>query len=200
MGIRRKRMSRERGNQESEWQEVQEPPSSIVKRRQEPLRAWYQTATHDARILDRARTLDSCATDPFHGAVVIGAEQGTPYRFGIHRAVGGYHDLPNPGDLLCAALASCLDATVRMIADRLGIRLTHLMVSVEASADARGTLLVDRRVPVGFQKMDCTVRLQAADAEASKIERLIRAAEQSCIVLQTLRGGIAPELYIAANE
>ena len=193
-------MRRKLGNQESERQEVQARPSSIVKRRQEPLRARYQTAAHDARILDSARSLDSCAKDPFHGVVMIGGEQSGPWKFGIHRAVGGYHDLPNPGDLLCAALASCLDATVRMIADRLDIRLDHLEVSVEASADARGTLLLDRSVPVGFQAMDCKVSLQATNGEAAKIERLIRAAEQSCIVLQTLRGGISPQLYISAKE
>ena len=138
-------MRRKLGNQESERQEVQARPSSIVKRRQEPLRARYQTAAHDARILDSARSLDSCAKDPFHGVVMIGGEQSGPWKFGIHRAVGGYHDLPNPGDLLCAALASCLDATVRMIADRLDIRLDHLEVSVEASADARGAATRSQR-------------------------------------------------------
>lgn len=31
-----------------------------------------------------------------------------PLQFGIHRAIGGFHDYPNPGDLLNAALAACL--------------------------------------------------------------------------------------------
>lgn len=75
------------------------------------------------------------------------------WSFGIHRAVGGYHDAPNPGDILCAALASCLDSTIRIIADRLGITLTSLEVDVTAEVDVRGTLVVNRDIPVGFQAM-----------------------------------------------
>jgi uncharacterized OsmC-like protein len=70
---------------------------------------------------------------------------------GIHHAVGGYHDAPNPGDLLCAALASCLDSTLRIIAARLGVRLVALEVDVTADVDVRGTLMLDRAVPVGLR-------------------------------------------------
>jgi organic hydroperoxide reductase OsmC/OhrA len=96
---------------------------SIVKQRQDPLRERYRSAVNEARITDGARTLNDGAGDPFHGIVVAGEGNGSQWRFGIHRAVGGDHDLPNPGDMLCAALAGCLDSTIRMIADRLDIRI-----------------------------------------------------------------------------
>jgi uncharacterized OsmC-like protein len=78
-----------------------------------------------------------------------------------------------------------------MVADRLEIRIESLEVAVSAEVDVRGTLLVDRSIPVGFQVIDCRVRLQPArDADPSKLQVLFAAAEHSCVVLQTLRHGI----------
>ena len=172
-------------------------PTGIVKQRQDPLRARYRTVAADARITDSARTISDGAGGPFHGTVVPGDGHGAQWRFGIHRAVGGYHDLPNPGDMLCAALASCLDATLRMVADRLEIHIQSLEVAVDAQLDVRGTLLVDRSVPVGFQRMRCHVHLQPADdADPAKVKMLLAAAEHSCVVLQTLQNGVPVEARI----
>jgi uncharacterized OsmC-like protein len=166
-----------------------------VRERQDPLRERYKTATEEARITDRARTKDGLQTDPFHGQVVPGSQDyGIAWPLAIHKAVGGHHDGPNPGDMLCAALASCLDSTLRMIANRLGIGLRSLEVVVEADVDLRGTLVVDRSVPVGFQKMRCNVRLEAAEGtDPDIVKRLLAAAEHSCVNLQTLRSGVAIE-------
>jgi uncharacterized OsmC-like protein len=170
---------------------------SIVKQRQDPLRERYRRDANEAWIMDRARTLRDPGSDPFHGIVVFGEEQDAPRRFGIHRAVGGDHDLANPGDLLCGALASCLDTTIRMIADRIEFRIESLQVEVRAELDVRGTLLVDRTVPVGFQRIECRVRLQpGADVDPAALRPLLAAAEHSCVVLQTLRKGIAVETVL----
>jgi len=161
----------------------------IVKQRQDPLRERYRTAPDEARIIDGAETVMHESEDPFHSTVM--AEHGTPWRVGIHRVIGGYHDLPNPGDILCAALASCLHSTLRIIADRLEIPVVGLEVSTRAELDARGTLLVDRNVAVGFQQIRCQVRLKlAADVPPEKVKMLQAAAEHSCVVLQTLRNGV----------
>jgi uncharacterized OsmC-like protein len=173
---------------------------SIVKQRQDPLRERYRSTVNEARITDRARTLNDGASDPFHGTVVAGEGHGSPWRFGIHRAVGGDHDLPNPGDMLCAALASCLGSTIRMIADRLDIRIETLEVAVTAEVDVRGTLLVNRSVPVGFQGMQCRVRLHpAAGADPAKLQVLLAAAEHSCVVLGTLRKGVPVETRVGGS-
>jgi len=171
--------------------------TGIVKQRQDPLRARYSSVTADAWITDCARTVTDGGADPFHGIVVPGERHGAQWHFGIHRAVGGYHDLPNPGDMLCAALASCLDATLRMVADRLEIQIQSLEVLVDAKLDVRGSLLVDRNVPVAFQHMRCRIRLQPVDdADPAKVQMLIAAAEHSCVVLQTLRKGVPVEARI----
>ena len=172
-----------------------------VRARQDPLRERYKRVPEQARISDRARTAAGADMDPFHGCVIPGSQDcGVPLHFGIHRAVGGDHDAPNPGDLLCAALAACLDSTIRIIAQRLGVGLSSLEVDVTADADVRGTLMVAREVPVGFQSMRCQVNLQAAEGtEPRVLERLLAAAEQSCVNLQTLRSGVPVTTSISAG-
>jgi uncharacterized OsmC-like protein len=164
---------------------------SIAKHRQDPLRERYRTAPDEARIVDSAKTITNGSDGPFHTEVVAGEGQGGSWRVGIHRAVGGFHDLPNPGDILCAALAACFHSTLRIIADRLEIPVASLEVDTHAEVDVRGTLLVDRNVPVGFQKIRCQVRLGlAANVPPEKVKMLQAAVEHSCVVLQTLRNGV----------
>jgi uncharacterized OsmC-like protein len=172
-----------------------------VRARQQPLRDRYKVAPAEAVITDHACTINGVETDPFHGTVVPGSQDyGVVWPFGIHRAVGGDHDGPNPGDLLCAALATCLDSTIRIIANRLAITLVALEVDVTADVDVRGTLVVDRAVPVGFQTMRCQVTIQAAEGtDPSLVKKLVAAAEYSCVNLQTLRSGVAVELGVASN-
>ena len=50
---------------------------------------------------------------------------------------------------------ACFDSTLRMIDEHLGLRLESLEVKVDAECDVRGCLLVERTVPVGFQRMRC---------------------------------------------
>jgi uncharacterized OsmC-like protein len=175
------------------------PTKSIAKQRQDPLRERYRVAPTEAWINDGARTLANGAEDPFHCTVAAGQGCDSPWQVGIHRAVGGYHDRPNPGDILCAALASCLHSTLRIIADRLEIPIAGLEVNVRAEVDARGTLLVDRNVPVGFQKMNVEVRLEApVSVPPEKVKMLLAAAEYSCVVLQTLRSGVS--VHMQCNQ
>lgn len=163
-----------------------------VRDRQDPLRERYHKTPQESAITDQAITTGGLSSDPFHGTVHPGSrDNGVAWQFGIHRAVGGYHDAPNPGDVLSAALAACLDSTLRIIANRMGVSLTSLEVEVVADIDVRGTLLVDRNVPVGFQKMQCRANIQVAEGTDSRLmEKLSAAAEHSCVVLQTLRSGV----------
>jgi uncharacterized OsmC-like protein len=176
-----------------------DPVMQGVRARQDPLRARYRSAPQEASITDRARAIGGTGTDPFHGRVVPGSvEYGVEWPFGIHRAVGGYHDAPNPGDMLCAALATCVESTIHMIADRLAVRLESVEVETTANVDVRGTLIVDKSVPVGFQSMRCRVRLKpAAGTDPGLVEKLFAAAEHSCVNLQTLRAGVPVETELA---
>jgi uncharacterized OsmC-like protein len=175
--------------------------ASLVQRRQDPLRAHYRGNPTEAWISDGAQTISACGGDPFHGVVVPANSADTPLQFGVHRAVGGFHDYPNPGDLLSAALGACFDSTLRIIADHLGIRLESLEVKVDAECDVRGCLLVERTVPVGFQRMRCDVRLKTKDrVDEETIKMLVGAAEHSCVVMQTLRNGVAIQTQVETSH
>lgn len=107
---------------------------------------------------------------------------------GVHRAVGGLHDAPTPGDMLCAALAACQDSAVRMVANRLGVETIDLEVRVTANVDVRGVLGMDADVPVGFQSMTCDIDLKAKVGTPSKLLDCLRiAAQKCCVVQQTLQ-------------
>jgi uncharacterized OsmC-like protein len=118
---------------------------------------------------------------------------------GIHTAVGGECDYPNPGDILCGAIAACLDSTIRVVANRVGVRLKELSVEVNGMVDVRGTLRVDRKVPVGFQKFEIDVSIKAAGLVPKMIlNKIVKGAESSCVVLQTLRN--PPEISLTTNK
>lgn len=155
---------------------------------QTPLRAQYKTSPEAALVTDHARTTGGDPRDFFHATVEPMTGCGVTVPVGVHRAVGGPHDAPTPGDILCAALASCQDSAVRMVANLLGVELDFLEVEVTADVDVRGTMAMDRQVPVGFQAMRCDVRLRAKEGTSPEVLQKLRvAAERCCVVQQTLR-------------
>jgi len=181
-----------------------------VGARQDPLRQRYKSMPEEAIVTEWARTSGNRVDDPFHTTVELAESTGGPILdfmppeahtdypltdiripLGIHRAIGGDHDLPNPGNLLSAALAACLDSTIRIIANRLGVELEKLEIAVSATADTRGTLVVDRTVPVGFHKMGCEIYLKPEkNSDKRLVERVISAAEYSRVNLRTLTEGV----------
>jgi uncharacterized OsmC-like protein len=85
-----------------------------------------------------------------------------------------------------------------MIADRLEVEIQSLNIAVEADVDVRGCLMVDPKVRVGFQQMRCRVDLQpGAEVDAEKVQMLLAAAERCCVVMQTLRNGVAVDARLA---
>lgn len=114
---------------------------------------------------------------------------------GIHAAVGGESDYPNPGDVLCGAIASCLDSTIRVVANRVGVKLEELSVDVKGIVDVRGTLRVDRDTRVGFKRFDIKLRIKPAGyVPKMMLKRIVKGAESCCVVRQTLRR--APEMVL----
>ncbi len=176
---------------------------SVVRDRQAPLRAAY--TQHPEQAITRKWARTSARTvppaDPFHGEVEVGDGYETVMRYGIDHAVGGLHDLPNPGDLVCAALAACADATIRMAAEAYGVTLEGLMVEVTSDWDARGALAVDRAVRVGLQAIECSISLKAAPGTDPRlVDRVATAGERYCVVLDTLRGGTNVTIGVTIEE
>jgi uncharacterized OsmC-like protein len=174
-------------------------PSRLAQR-QDALRARYRAEPGRAHLRKRARSVSAGTADAVHGTVVPGRNYGVTWAFGIDRAVGGEHDAPNPAEILCAALAACQHATIRMIADAIGITLERLDVEVVGSVDVRGCLAIDSAVEVGFLGLECHVDLLLAPGTDARLyERLRTEAERSCINLATLRSGVPIELAWRTN-
>jgi uncharacterized OsmC-like protein len=164
---------------------------SIVKERQQPLMEGYAKDPKPAQVTDVAFVEDTDFQDPLLSHVFINEELEVKFPVGVHRAVGGRHDYPNSGDLLCASLASCLGTTIRMISNRMGIELKKMKITAKANADVRGTLRVSSEVPVGFQSMSLEAEVQSLSPVKDEVlHKLLKAAEGSCIILQTINQGI----------
>jgi len=155
---------------------------------QKPLKAQYKDQPEFAMVVDHAKTSGEIASDPYHSKVEPMDGCGVSVPIGVHAALGGQHDAPTPGDMLCAALAACQDSAIRMVANLMGIELVELEVRVTASVDVRGTMAIDSTVPVGFQAMSCDVRMKVKEGTQPKqVERLQIAAKKCCVVQQTLK-------------
>lgn len=165
----------------------------MMRKRQRPLMRLYKQEPAAAWIQDGACTVEGHLhrNDPVHGELRIGTSQPIEARLSIHSAVGGDHDGPNPGDYLSAALVGCVDTTLRIIANRLGVVIEDLSVRAKAELDVRGTLCVSPDVPVGFQRITLSVDARAAEGTSPEaIQALFAATEHCCVVLQTLRNGV----------
>lgn len=165
--------------------------SYTLRERQSSLRDSYRQDPTRAWVVDHASIDSVNLHDSFHGKVRFGSLSMAEVDFAVHGALGGPHDGPVPGDLLCAALASCQESSLRMVANALRVQLSELKVEVRASVDVRGTLGMDPSVPVGFQSLQVEVWLRAAaGTDPQRVKQVIKAAERSCVVLQTLRAGV----------
>lgn len=169
---------------------TEKPITTDMKQRQAPLRERYTQAPAAAVVTDHARSSRETVptADPLRGEIVFSDPANTRLPVALHAGVGGTSAGPVPGDILCAAIASCLDSTIRVIANMLGVSLAELEVAVEADVDLRGTLKMNPEVPVGFSDIRLAVRMEpVGPVPAPTMDAILAAAEQSCVVMQTLR-------------
>ncbi|MCK0189464.1 OsmC family protein [Arenibacter sp. F20364] len=172
---------------------------SVVHQRHLTLHEEYQKNPISAWITDSAEVIGINLQDPFRTTVSINDKMKVPFKIGVHKAVGGDHDFPNPGDMLCASLASCFESTLRMISNKLGIELLETTIKATAQVDVRGTLMIERSVPVGFQSMHIDALIVAKNTNEKLLNTLIKGAKRSCIVYQTIKKGIPITLNTNVN-
>lgn len=163
---------------------------SVVYQRHILLNDTYLKDSTSAWITDSAEVIGINLHDPFRTTVSINDKMKVPFKIGVHKAVGGDHDFPNPGDLLCASLVSCFESTIRLISNKLGIELIETKLRANAQVDVRGTLMIDKSVPVEFQSMHIDALIIAKNTNEKLMETLIKGAKHSCIVYRTIKKGI----------
>jgi uncharacterized OsmC-like protein len=145
---------------------------------QEPLKQRYRDEPDAALVTLKARgELDagiSCSVET--GRALAEA--------GLHPASGGDGSLVCSGDMLLQALVACAGVTLRAVATSLEIPVSG-SVHAEGDLDFRGTMAVDREVPVGFTAIRLWFELES-DAGEEQLETLLRLTHRYCVVLQTL--------------
>ncbi|MCJ7468288.1 MAG: OsmC family protein [Maribacter sp.] len=150
-----------------------------LKNIQEPLKEKYRSAPESALITLKATAHlgagISCKIDS--GKMLVTA--------GLHPATGGDGLAVCAGDMLLESLAACAGVTLRTVATAINFDLQDAQILVEGDLDFRGTLSIDRNVPVGFT--DIRLRFQLDTNESNeKIDTLIKLTERYCVVFQTL--------------
>src|SRR5262245_65997111 len=88
---------------------------------------------------------------------------------GLHPATGGTGLSVCSGDMLLQALAACAGVTLKAVATAIGVPLRDGTVHAEGDLDFRGTLGVDREVPVGFGEIRLGFALGAPDATQEQV-------------------------------
>jgi len=148
---------------------------------QAPLKQRYRDTPDAARVSARAEArLDdtdvACLVPSWHGET----------HAGLHPATGGSRELACSADMLLEAVVACAGVTLRAVATAMGVTVRSGRVVAEGTWDARGTLGIDRTVPVGLT--DISLRFEVdCDADAAKLERMVQTTERYCVILQTLR-------------
>ena len=146
---------------------------------QAPLKERYRADPGTAVVTLRAEgTLDeqqvSCSVET--GRALVSA--------GLHPASGGDGSHACSGDMLLQALVACAGVTLTSVAVNRGIAVSG-RVSAEGDLDFRGTMGVDRDVPVGFTAIRLTFDV-TSDADSATLDAVLETTERYCVVLQTL--------------
>jgi uncharacterized OsmC-like protein len=157
---------------------------------QAPLKQRYRTDPSSALVTSRAEVL----LDPQRLSARLDPSQ--PRSAGLHPATGGRGDQACSADLLLESLAACVAVTLLAVATSMGAALTGGKIIAEGAWDARGTLGVDKTVPVGLRDVVMTFELEGSLDEPTR-RRLIETTERYCVILATLRDPPKVEIRIA---
>ena len=137
---------------------------------------------------------DSTPGDPLRWTVTGSPGLQGEMTVGLHPSVGGDGSAPCPGELVTMALAACMDGSVRLYADLMGIELDRIRVEVVNRGDVRGFLRVtDVELPADTG-ITMTVELEARGASEEQLTKLRETAEAASGVLYMLRNQLAVDV------
>jgi uncharacterized OsmC-like protein len=165
-----------------------------IRERQRPLKERYKEEPESAILRNSVRS-EFIPDDPLRSRIRVGEHT---YEVATHAMAGGLDGEVCSGDVLLAALAACQEITIKMVAASMGIVLDDLKITVTGEMDFRGTMGVDRAVPVGYQRIVCEIAV-SAQADPERMRRLIERGEQYCVVRETLTHGVPVESRIEVS-
>jgi uncharacterized OsmC-like protein len=159
-----------------------------LSERQRPLKERYRDEPDAGRVVLRAE--GSLAPSDVACSVETGRAL---VEAGLHPATGGDGSLACSGDMLLQALVACAGVTLRAVATSRGIEVDGT-VRAEGDLDFRGTLGIDRTVPVGFSSIRLSFQLDSK-APADELDELVATTVRYCVVYQTIAG--TPQLEVS---
>lgn len=105
---------------------------------------------------------------------------------GLHPAAGGDGTFACSADMLLESLVACAGVTLRAVATAMSIPITGASIRAEGTMDFRGTLGVNRDVPIGLSKVELSFEIDSL-APNEKITKLVELTERYCVIYQTLK-------------
>ncbi|HWE60182.1 MAG TPA: OsmC family protein [Chloroflexota bacterium] len=166
-----------------------------LRSRQQPLKERYRADAENARLVHSVHSIP-VLDDPTRVRISNG---NTIWEIAAHPMAGGPDGEACSGDVLLAALAGCQEITIKMVAASMGVTLDDLRVTVTGEMDFRGTMGIDRAVPVGYTRIRCQIAIRA-QGDPDRLQRLVERAEQYCVVRDTLVRGVPVQSEITINE
>ena len=108
---------------------------------------------------------------------------------GLHPAAGGNGTMACSGELLLQALVSCAGTTLAAVATSMELPIHRATLTASGTMDFRGTMGVDRSVPVGLTDIQLAFQLDTQAPEET-IAKLLQLTERYCVVFRTLADGV----------
>lgn len=159
--------------------------SEELKAVQAPLKDGYRENPESAIVTMRAEGLvevagQACTLNSFAGTV----------RAGLHEAAGGSGAEACSGELLLESLVACAGVTFAAVATNMDLAVRSCKIVAEGEMDFRGTLGIDRNVPVGLTSVRLVFQVDS-DLEEATLNKLIGLTERYCVIYQTLLKGVS---------
>jgi uncharacterized OsmC-like protein len=147
---------------------------------QAPIKQAYKDDPSKARVVMLAEGEIACDEVACKVVTALG-----PVVAGLHPAAGGDGSQACSGDMLLQALVACSGVTFSAVAMAMGIDVGAASIRAQAVMDFRGTLGVDRSVPIGITELELNFEIRSS-ADDEKLSKLVELTERYCVVLQTL--------------
>ena len=100
--------------------------------------------------------------------------------------LGGQDIAPNPLEFMLAAHAGCINVISHIVAQQMGITLSGLEISVEASLEPDILFGKSEHTRAGFGEIKAVVKVKS-DADEETLQKWFEAVEKRCPVLENLK-------------
>ena len=150
---------------------------------QAPLKLQYQLSPDTANVCLNAEGV--VEFDVPGCRVALPCNDGKFIKAGLHPNAGGDGTQACSAELLLQALVTCAGTTLAAVSISMGLQISQALVSAKGWLDFRGTMGVDRSVPVGFTSVEMLFRIDTR-ADETSVRKLIELTERYCVIYQTL--------------